>query len=136
MKKEDRLRDFCETLAVELLRRHQRDSVEQLSYDEMVPFAEEANLETWKATGRSLLIRAGGSSFRFAHRSIMEYLFVRRFVGERKEGDQVAWSAQMSRFLLEMIDDAREGGGVIEFAYKLRAKSKRLSDSEATEMVT
>lgn len=106
--REDSLRDFSKTLAVELMQRSQQEGAnyaEELSYEEVIPFAKELNLDTWKAISRSLLIRTG-DRFRFAHRSIMEYLFVKHFITLKpEERPEMFWSNQMGRFLSEMAKD-------------------------------
>jgi hypothetical protein len=100
------LREFCERLAIELFARRQAEGSERLPHDAIEPLAQKfgIKLEGWKLSGRSLLNRDAEDNFKFAHRSIMEYLFVKRFLDlPIAERPQLSWTDQMKSFLLEMI---------------------------------
>jgi hypothetical protein len=100
------LREFCERLAIELFVQRQEKKEERLPHEAIEPLAQKfgVKLEGWKLSGRSLLNRDAEDNFKFAHRSIMEYLFVKRFlelpVAERSE---LSWTDQMKRFLWEIV---------------------------------
>jgi hypothetical protein len=100
----NKLREFSERLAVNLYLNSGKRKSEQVAKDELTDLAEQWNIriDSWKLTGRSLLNRAG-DEYKFAHRSIMEYLYVKRFADGDKETVQKEWTDQMDKFLWEMI---------------------------------
>ncbi|MGH1362302.1 MAG: DUF1566 domain-containing protein [Calditrichia bacterium] len=62
------------------------------------------NLDTWQLTGRSLLNRDALDRFKFAHRSIVEYLYVVRWLEMTpRERPGVGWTDQMRRFLKDIL---------------------------------
>jgi hypothetical protein len=105
IKKTDDLRQFSELLAVDLyLNRRSRGS-ERIERAQLVTLAQEWGilLEDWSLSGRSLLNRDADGNYKFAHRSIMEYLFVSRFLeGEGKCLDE-EWTDQMIDFYMEIL---------------------------------
>jgi len=106
LKRREPLRKFCEMLAIELFRRRQEQGAERLPYEEIEPLARQFHIElsAWQLSGRSLLNRDAENNFKFAHRSIMEYLFVKKFIELPIEArPQLKWTAQMKRFMVEMI---------------------------------
>ncbi len=76
------LRDFSERIAVEMVIRRSDRGMERIPYDELDMLARIWNIkmQPWKISGRSLLNRDSDGNFKFAHRSIMEYLFVEKYV--------------------------------------------------------
>jgi hypothetical protein len=102
------LRNFSELLAVDLyLNRAERKS-ERLPKEELATLADHWRipLDEWKLTGRSLLNRDAEGNYKFAHRSIMEYLFIVRFFHQDKRTLQTEWTDQMHVFLWEMVRKA------------------------------
>jgi hypothetical protein len=99
------LRRFSEHLAVDFYLNRELRRAEQVPYTELAPLARSfgITLEDWQLRGRSLLNRDAAGNYKFAHRSIMEYLFVKRFVKDTKGRQKILWTDQMKRFLLEMI---------------------------------
>ncbi|MCI0697291.1 DUF1566 domain-containing protein [candidate division KSB1 bacterium] len=100
------LREFCERLAIELFVQRQEKKEERLPYEAIEPLAQKfgIKLEGWKLTSRSLLNRDAEDNFKFAHRSIMEYLSVKRFLAlPAAERPELSWTDQMKRFLWEMV---------------------------------
>jgi hypothetical protein len=99
------LRQFSERLAVDLYINRQRRGAERIPRPELAVLAKAWNipLDEWQLSGRSLLNRDAEGNYKFAHRSIMEYLLVKRFI----EGDLawrgVEWTDLMNEFLQEMI---------------------------------
>jgi len=110
IQKTDDLRQFSELLAVDLyLNRRSRGS-ERIKRAQLVSLAQEwgISLEDWSLSGRSLLNRDADGNYKFAHRSIMEYLFVARFLeGEGKCLDE-EWTDQMIDFYMEILQDNEE----------------------------
>lgn len=76
--------------------------------------------ERWRLTGRSLLNRDAEGQFKFAHRSVLEYLFVRRFV----EGDERCashrWTDLMRELFLSWAVCAVRAGRTSELSRILR----------------
>jgi hypothetical protein len=103
--KPDDLRAFSERLAVDLYANRQRRGAERIPRRELGELAKtwSISLEDWQLGGRSLLNRDAEGNYKFAHRSIMEYLYVKRLT----EGDQACQGAdltdQMKVFLSEII---------------------------------
>jgi uncharacterized protein YjbI with pentapeptide repeats len=99
------LREFSERLAVDLFCNHDQRGSERIPKPEIAALARQWGipLEEWKLTSRSLLNRDADGNYKFAHRSIMEYLFVKRHVSGAEEIQSVPWTDQMRTFLVEMI---------------------------------
>ena len=99
----DALRSFCTRLAVEVYLRRRERGGEIVPIDEIRPLADEWGiaLESWKLHGRSLLNRDHAGNFKFAHRSIMEFLFVEAFFAGANECLSDIWTDQMRAFALE-----------------------------------
>ncbi|WP_420126900.1 hypothetical protein [Longimicrobium sp.] len=100
------LLEFSKKLAVDLYTRREERSGEQAPAREIFALAQHWNipLERWQLTGRSLLTRDAADQFRFAHRSILEYLFVRSLIEGDSQCATVIWTDQMYVFFLEMLD--------------------------------
>lgn len=100
------LRRFSEHLAVDLYVSRERRRAERISRREVKKLADEWGipLDEWKLTSHSLLNRDAEGNYKFAHRSVMEYLFLKRFL----EGDfrcrDVEWTDQMKTFFWEMLE--------------------------------
>ena len=97
----DNLRNFSENLALNLYDNSARRKTERIPGQELKILAEKWNipLESWQLTGRSLLNRDADGNYKFAHRSIMEYLYVKKF----KYHEGIVLTDQMNMFLEEMI---------------------------------
>ncbi len=101
----NKLREFSEWAAVEMfLTRGERGS-ERMPEAELKPLAEKygIELEKWQLRGRSLLNRDAAGNYKFSHRSIMEYLFVKRFTRGQAPAHGEPWTDLMKRFLQEMM---------------------------------
>jgi len=110
----ENLKEFSERMAMDLFVNREERGMEKASHDEIVGLAEKWSipLESWQLTGRSLLNRDAEGNYKFAHRSIMEYLYVRRFIAipeEERPGLEIEWTDQMKAFLLEMMEDGSAG---------------------------
>lgn len=83
------------------LNRYTRRS-ERLSLDDLAILLERSSssIETWKLTGRSLLNRDSAGNYKFAHRSIMEFLFIAALVDGSDECASVAWTDMMRDLFL------------------------------------
>ncbi len=100
------LREFSEHLAVDLYCGREQRGAERIHFDEMTRLTAgwAMRLETWQLTGRSLLNRDAAGNFKFAHRSIMEYLFVSRYLAGDPLTRQVGWTDQMGFFLADIVN--------------------------------
>jgi hypothetical protein len=105
-KKKEDLKRFSEEVAVHLYLKFLEDGSDRVPRQSILKILEGLKLsiediDEWKATARSLLHRDAKGDWKFAHRSIMEFLIVRRFF----EGDAlcrgIAWTDQMKKFALE-----------------------------------
>jgi len=101
------LRQFSELLAVDLFVNRGKRQMERIPRDELKPLADQFRipLEEWQLSGRSLLNRDALGNYKFAHRSIMEYLFVRACLNGTESECPNPWTDLMKSFLLEMIRD-------------------------------
>jgi hypothetical protein len=96
---------FLNNLAVHIYSDRVARGGEHASVQEITQLAKQwgIDLEHWKLTGRSLLNRDAEGNYKFAHRSIMEYLFVRTCLAGDPRGYEVEWTDQMLNFASEMI---------------------------------
>jgi len=99
------LRNFSERLAVDVYVNRERRGAERVPRSELSILANQWQipLDEWQLSGRSLLNRDAEGNYKFAHRSIMEYLFVKRFTSGDKDCCGLTWTDQMKFFLWEMI---------------------------------
>jgi hypothetical protein len=99
------LRLFSERLAVNLYVNRQRRRAERIPRAELADLAKEWNipLDEWQLSSRALLNRDALGNYKFAHSSIMEYLFVKRFANGDEACRGLEWTDTMKVFLLEII---------------------------------
>ena len=116
LKKED-LRQFSERLGVDLYVNRERRGLERIRKEELAELAKQWKipLDDWHLTGRSLLNRDAVGNYKFAHRSIMEYLFVKRFTSGEKACCGLTWTDQMKAFLWEVIQSYRNSKQPVPF---------------------
>lgn len=102
------LRNFSELLAVDLYVNRAERKSERIPKEDLITLAEHWRipLDEWKLTSRSLLNRDAEGNYKFAHRSIMEYLFMVRFFRQDDRTLQTEWTDQMHFFLWEMVRKA------------------------------
>lgn len=100
------LREFSERLAVDIYVNRVERKSERVKKSEVTTLANHWRIpvEDWKLTGRSLLNRDAEGNYKFAHRSIMEYLFVKRFLKADPLCMHVEWTDQMNSFLWDILD--------------------------------
>lgn len=99
------LGEYSERLAVNLYVNREKRGMERIPYQDLEGLANEwdSDLTQWQLSGRSLLNRDAQGNYKFAHRSIMEYLFVKRLLLEDFDCSGVILTDQMKRFLIEII---------------------------------
>ena len=101
----ENLRAFSERLAVDLFLNRASRGAERIPRSELIDLAREweVQLDDWQLTGRSLLNRDAAGNYKFAHRSIMEYVFVKCFCDGQVPPNKEPWTDQMKAFLVEMM---------------------------------
>ncbi len=141
------LREFSENLAVNIFLNRAKRGTERIKQDEVVELAKEwdINLNGWEPSGSSLLNKDSAGNYKYAHRSIMEYLFVKKFM--RGEGSclEVEWTDQMRIFVRDMVRVCIQNGEAFAFKkidlklislFRFRAlPSKEFSDDNACTMI-
>ncbi len=101
------LQKFSEQLAVDIYINRMNRKMEAISQELLEPLATKWGIElkAWQLKSRSLLVRDAVGNYRFAHRSIMEYLC---FVSAQQNPEcplfGIPWTDQMHAFCLENID--------------------------------
>jgi len=100
------LSDFSNKLAVDLFLNRENRGGERIPFQEIEPLAKKfkIELETWKLAGRSLLNRDAEGNYKFAHRSIMEFLFATRIIDGDSEARRLPynnWTEQIKNFVVE-----------------------------------
>jgi len=103
--KQEPLRQFSERLAVDLYMNRERRGAERIPLQELAALAKEWKipLEDWALSGRSLLNRDAGGNYKFAHRSIMEYLVAKRFVERDSACAGMELTDLMKAFIQELL---------------------------------
>ncbi|MEM7533749.1 MAG: pentapeptide repeat-containing protein [Chloroflexota bacterium] len=99
---------FSTRLAVDLHVNKKKRGAEHIPRSELLSLAQEwdINLEGWQIAGRSLLNRDAEGNYKFAHRSIMEYLFLRAnttLLELEINWNGIELTDPMQRFINEMV---------------------------------
>jgi hypothetical protein len=99
------LREFSEQLAVNLYLNREDRGMERIPPSELSKLAKEwgISLDQWRIRVRSLLNRDPEGNCKFAHRSIMEHLFVQRLVNGDRRCYGIDLTDQMKEFLIEIL---------------------------------
>ncbi|HXF41870.1 MAG TPA: hypothetical protein VN687_19285, partial [Blastocatellia bacterium] len=105
----ENLRQFSELLAVDLYVNRQTRGGEFVPLKDLAGLAKGWGIpiDEWRLGSRSLLNRDAQGNYKFAHRSIMEYLCVKRFVQGDPALNDTEWTDQMNLFIHEMFEDNR-----------------------------
>lgn len=116
VKPED-LRQFSERLAVDLHRNKEQRGAERILRAELTQLAKTWNipLDDWQLGGRSLLNRDAEGHYKFAHRSILEYLFVKRLIENDSGCHGLVLTDLMKTFLREILAYHRTAGQYFHF---------------------
>jgi hypothetical protein len=124
------LRRFSEFLAADIYSNRQQRGSERIPSDDALKLASRLAmpLQGWQLRGRSLLNRDAEGNLKFAHRTLMEYLFVRHFSAFPNTIAKTEWTDQMKRFWWELViiawrrrNDDRETGGPFGNLHKMPA---------------
>ena len=99
----DHLLRFSKQLAVDIFINREARGAERVPYEELIELAERwgISLQNWQISGRSLLNRDAKGNYKFAHRSIMEHLFVENMLGGDDKCFGITLTDQMKYFLFE-----------------------------------
>ena len=103
-RKDDLLR-FSELLAYNLFVNRAARGMEKIPEADLQPLAESYGiaLKNWQLRGRSLLNRDAIGNYKFAHRSIMEYLYISQFLKIPRSDCPEPWTDLMKQFLIEKV---------------------------------
>ncbi|HXO43090.1 MAG TPA: hypothetical protein VN999_16685, partial [Thermoanaerobaculia bacterium] len=115
----DHLLQFSKRLAVDLVAKRAERVGEKIPGSELLELASEWSipLEKWQLGGRSLLNRDAAGNFKFAHRSIMEYLFAVRATEMDGACFRVQWTDLINRFAREFLGIDGRGLGRHQFDF-------------------
>lgn len=99
------LRNFSELLAVDLYVNREQRGMERIPYQDLTSLAKRwgIQLDGWQLGARSLLNRDAQGNYKFAHRSIMEYLFILQLIEGNASCSNILLTDQMKRFLMEIL---------------------------------
>ena len=99
------LRQFSEYLAVDLYLNREDRGTERVPREQLGALAQTWGipLDTWQTSGRSLLNRDAKGNYKFAHRSVMEYLFILQLEHKNQQCVGIELTDQMKQFLIEML---------------------------------
>ncbi|MEZ4746605.1 MAG: DUF1566 domain-containing protein [Calditrichia bacterium] len=99
------LRRLSEQLAVHIYTQSVKThGVAAIPLHELQQFENGDKIKRWKISGRSLLNHDAEGNYKFAHRSIMEFLFVMRFLKMvPKDRPELLWTKVMVNFLSEIL---------------------------------
>lgn len=96
------LRRLSQSIAVELILKRSSRGAERMSRAELIELAgiEDTAVETWKLTSRSLLNRDADGFYKFAHRSILEFFFIKALLEGEQRCLPVKWTDMMCDLFL------------------------------------
>jgi hypothetical protein len=109
------LREFCEKLAVSLYISEQDSEHKGFKYIELAKLAIKWNiaLQDWQLGGRSLLNRDSEDYYKFSHRSILEYLFVKKVLIDKLSIYGILLTDQMILFFTEICSSIPHLGNLL-----------------------
>jgi hypothetical protein len=135
----DKLREFSECLAEEMFLQRGERQMERIPGGDLQPLAMRFNidLESWKLRGRSLLNRDAAGNYKFSHRSILEYLFVKRFTRGLVKPHTEPWTDLMKSFALDILQtpDVRLPDELMQEASLKLAGENRVSQKDGLPYV-
>lgn len=99
------LRRFSEGLAADIYANRKARGGESIPTAQLAELAAGMGitLEPWQMAGRSLLNRDAEGNFKFAHRSIMEYLVTRQIWGGNRSLEGIVLTDQIQAFIYESL---------------------------------
>lgn len=118
----EELLSVSKKVAVDVYLGRQARRSERLSIQDLAALLEQtsSSIETWKLTGRSLLNRDASGNYKFAHRSIMEFLFILALTEGNDQCGATQWTDMMcSLFLSWGRSTGSSHGGALQRAQHL-----------------
>ncbi|MEW5834257.1 MAG: hypothetical protein AB1832_04255 [Pseudomonadota bacterium] len=105
------LLDISKKVAVDIYLGRQVRRSERLAIQDLAALLKKtsSSIETWKLTARSLLNRDAAGNYKFAHRSIMEFLFVVALTEGQDQCGSVQWTDMMCNLFLSWGRSAASG---------------------------
>jgi len=96
---------FSEQLALDMYLKRGERGMERIPHEQLPMLTKTwgMDLPHWQLAGRSLLNRDAEGNLKFAHRSIMEYLFVKCLLQGDDRCHGIVLTDQMKEFLVEML---------------------------------
>ncbi len=129
------LYQFSRKLAVDLFLNSKSRGEEAVPYQQAVEKAEQWGIPFYplESNKKSLILQSPHGKIQFAHRSVMEYLFVQKLIGGDKSCYQKKLTEQMAVFLLEMLENNSPENLRVEFnwlsQFRLIAHGLKLKES-------
>lgn len=114
------LRIFSENLAVDFYINQPDRDHDGIKYYRLSKLAQEwgIELQDWQLGGRSLLNRDVDDYFKFSHRSILEYLFMKKMLFDNLSTYGILLTDQMTLFLGEMYPNVSSLGDLLSIVDK------------------
>lgn len=133
----ENLRRFSAELAVDIYMKRKLRGSERIPPAEASLLASRLAipLQGWQLRGRSLLNRDADGNLKFAHRTIMEYLFVTKFVEKPKACSGQTWTDQIKRFWWEIAASRYKEAGY-ESAHRVIRGGVDHGDLEGIEFLS
>lgn len=107
---ENELRDISIELAVRIFTKQRRGEGDRISAEELEEIARDHNsaIESWKLKSRSLLNRDTHGNFKFAHRSVMEFLVLEACLRGDERAISVEWTDLMKDLLVSLANTDKD----------------------------
>lgn len=106
------LLEFSRKVALDIFTNRAARQSERMPFDELGRHMQNAPAEDgWKFKSRSLLNRDGDGNFKFAHRSIMEFLFVDAYLRGELSCLEVEWTDLMIELFWKAVKSSLDGRG-------------------------
>ncbi len=139
------LNQFVQRLAVDIYLKQKERGTESINQKDLDQKAKDwgISLYSFENNMRSLISQTPSGSVKFIHRSIMEYLFIKRLVSGDKSCYQILLTHQMGKFLLETLENKNPVSLKMEFtwladfelmAHGLTIKPSNDSDGKQTNL--
>jgi hypothetical protein len=108
----EKLREFSEAIALDIFTKRESRGSERIPPSEAMLMASRlaVPLKGWQLRTRSLLNRDADGNLKFAHRTIMEYLFIIAYMKAPNTVKKVEWTDQIKRFWWELVALPRDVG--------------------------
>lgn len=99
------LEKFSSSLSIDLYNNREERGMERIHFNDLdnYPALNDLHLSKWQVSGRSLLNRNAEGYYKFAHRSIMEYFYIRELLNGEVSCYNKILTDQMKYFLIEEL---------------------------------